>query len=351
VGRCLDGPEGRLSDMTDTVHWDRVAAGLQRDNYRMIWRPYGLPEITDPEHSVFHDGQIQPSWEVPRKIVVQPAITGAFYSRRANPNQPQTTAEILAAARECVQAGASAVHIHVRDDRGYNTLSVERFEEVVLPLREEFPDLSIDGCYVCALAGEWEQMKIALKRQLLDAVPINTAAVYNGDALFAKPAPMILEKTRLVLEAGARPIVAVYADADVDNAYRYLFASGLLESGQIWCMLPALPGCSPMNTPQQMIDGFQRMTRQIRDVDPDAKILVCSAGRASSYLVTLAALAGFHIRVGMEDTVWRWPHRSEKVESNLQAFESARGIVTLLGREVATPTEYREIMGLARIVA
>ncbi|MDT5371301.1 MAG: hypothetical protein QOC62_5732, partial [Mycobacterium sp.] len=27
--------------MSDTVHWDRVAAGLQRDQHRMIWRPYG----------------------------------------------------------------------------------------------------------------------------------------------------------------------------------------------------------------------------------------------------------------------------------------------------------------------
>jgi 3-keto-5-aminohexanoate cleavage enzyme len=337
--------------MSDTVHWDRVAAGLQRDRHRMIWRPYGLPEITDPEHSVFHDGEIQPSWDVPQKIVVQSAITGAFFTRHANPNQPQTPAEILEAARQCVYAGASAIHIHVRDDRGYNTLSVKRFEEVVLPLREEFPDLSIDGCYVCALAGEWEQMKIALDRKILDAVPINTAAVYNGDALFAKPAPMILEKTRLVLEAGARPIVAVYADADVDNAKRYLFASGLLEPGQIWCILPALPGCSPMNNPQQMIDGLQRVTRSIRDVDPDAKMLVCSAGRASSYLVTLAALAGLNIRVGMEDTVWRWPHRQDKLESNLQAFETARDIVTLLGREVATPAEYREIMGLASVKA
>jgi 3-keto-5-aminohexanoate cleavage enzyme len=337
--------------MSDTVHWDRVAAGLQRDQHRMIWRPYGLPEITDPEHSVFHDGEIQPSWDVPQKIVVQSAITGAFFTRHANPNQPQTTAEILEEARQCVHAGASAIHIHVRDDRGYNTLSVERFEEVVLPLREEFPDLSIDGCYVCALAGEWEQMKIALDRKILDAVPINTAAVYNGDALFAKPAPMILEKTRLVLEAGARPIVAVYADADVDNAKRYLFASGLLEPGQIWCILPALPGCSPMNNPVQMIDGLQRFTRSIRDVDPEAKLLVCSAGRASSYLVTLAALLGLNIRVGMEDTVWRWPHRQDKLESNLQAFETARDIVTLLGREVATPAEYREIMGLASVTA
>jgi 3-keto-5-aminohexanoate cleavage enzyme len=100
-----------------------------------------------------------------------------------------------------------------------------------------------------------------------------------------------------------------------------------------------------------MIDGLQRITRLIRNVDSDAKLLVCSAGRASSYLVTLAALAGLHIRVGMEDTVWRWPHRQEKIESNLQAFEAARDIVTLLGREVATPAAYREIMGLASVKA
>jgi 3-keto-5-aminohexanoate cleavage enzyme len=49
--------------------------------------------------------------------------------------------------------------------------------------------------------------------------------------------------------------------------------------------------------------------------------------------------------------VWRWPHRQEKLESNLQAFKAARDIVTLLGREVATPAEYREIMGLASVKA
>ncbi|MGH3756390.1 3-keto-5-aminohexanoate cleavage protein [Actinophytocola sp.] len=332
--------------MTDTVRWDRVARALERDQYRMIWKPYGLPEITDPEHSAFHEGPVQSAWDIPPKIIIQSAITGAFFTRNANPNQPQTTAEILQSARACAQAGASAIHVHVRDDRGYNTLSVERFEEVVLPLRAEFPGISIDGCYVCALAGEWEQMKIALERRILDAVPINPTAVYNGDALFAKPVGMMLEKTRLVLASGARPIIAVYTDADVDNAARYLFASGLLGTHQLWCVLPALPGCSPMNNPLQMVDGLLRITRAIHDVDPEATILVCAAGRASSYLVTVAAALGLHIRVGMEDTVWRWPHRSERLESNLQALESAKAMVASLGREVATFAEYREILDL-----
>jgi 3-keto-5-aminohexanoate cleavage enzyme len=332
--------------MADSVDWEHVRKGLERERHRMIWRPYGLPEIVDPERSRFHAGPIQTTWPVPDKISVQTAITGAFFTRTANPAQPISPDEILDHARECVRAGASSIHLHVRDDRGYNALDVGRFKAVIGPLREEFPDLAIDGCYVCALDGEWDQMKKALSERLLDAVPINTAVVYNGDSLFAKPVPVILEKTRLLIEHDTKPIVAVYTDADVSNADRFLFRSGLLDEGQIWCVLPALPGCSPMDNPYQMIDGLLRLVRLVYDTDPKAKIVVCSAGRASSYLVTVAATLGLDIRVGMEDTVWRWPHRDEKLASNLQAFLTAKAIAQALGRDVRTPAEYRQAMGL-----
>lgn len=335
--------------MKDTVRWDLVKAGMERAQGRMIWKPYGLPEIVDPEHSAFHEGHIQPAWDVSGVMIVQSAITGAFFTRKANPNQPITTAEILGSARECARAGASAIHLHVRDERGYNVLSLDRFRAVVDPLREEFPGIAIDGCYVCALPGEWQEMERALDARILDAVPINTTAVFNGDSLFAKPVPMMLEKTRLVLESGAKPIIAVYTDADVNNAERFLFRSDLLGEGQAWCVLPALPGCSPMENPRQMLDGLLRITSLIRDVDKAATILVCAAGRASSYLVTVAAVLGLHIRVGMEDTVWRWPHRQEKLESNLQALEAAKVIAGVVGRDVATFDQYREIMGMPAV--
>jgi 3-keto-5-aminohexanoate cleavage enzyme len=329
----------------DTVRWDLVEEGLQRARERMIWRPYGYPQIVDPSHTAFHDGEIQSAWSVPDRIVVQSAITGAFFTRDANPKQPITPAEILEQARQCVLAGASAIHLHVRDDAGYNTLDISRFQAVVEPLRAEFPDIFIDGCYVCALDGEWAEMKRGLKLGLLDAVPINTAATYTGDALFAKPIPVILEKTRLVLDSGALPIVAVYTDADVNNADRYLFRSGLLGEGQVWCVLPGLPGGSPMENPFQMVDGLLRMVRLINDTDPSAKILICAAGRASSFLATVAATLGLNVRVGMEDTVWRWPHRDEKLDSNLDAFVAMKSIVEGLGRDVVGHADYRSFMG------
>ena len=335
--------------MANTVRWDVVKKGLERARHRIIWRPYGFPEIVDPSHSIFHEGEIQQKWDIPDKIIICAAVSGGFFTTRANPNQPVAPAHIRQEALDCLRAGASSIHIHARDARGYSTLSVKLFEEIIDPIRDEFPDVSVDGCLVTAVDGEWEEMQRTLDMRLLDGVPINPTAVFNGDALLAKPVPLLLEKTRLVQEAGLKPIIAVYTDADVNNADRYLFRSGMLESPSYWNILPALPGASPMENPRQMTEGLMRMVGLIRDVDPAAVIMVCAAGRASSYLFTLAATMGLHIRVGMEDTVWRWPHKDEKLTSNLQAFEMAKTMAGVLGREVATPAETRQMLGLPAV--
>jgi 3-keto-5-aminohexanoate cleavage enzyme len=185
---------------------------------------------------------------------------------------------------------------------------------------------------------------------ILDAVPVNTAATYVGDALFAKPIPVIMEKARLIQEAGAKVLIACYTDADVSNADRYLMKPGLVAPGAYWAILPALPGCSPMENPRQMVDGLTRIASSIYDIDPDATILVCAAGRAAMYVVTLAASMGLHVRVGMEDTMWLWPHRDDLVKSNVEFLGLAKQLAAVLGRDVATHAEYRDIVGMPQAV-
>jgi 3-keto-5-aminohexanoate cleavage enzyme len=329
-----------------SIDWDRVNKGLERDRQRLIWRPYGAPRVLDLDHSAFFPERINPPWPMPEKMIVSVAITGAFFQKQANPDQPVAPNEIHEHARACAAAGASTVHIHVRDDNGYNTLDLDRFKQVIDPLREEFPQLAIDGCLVSSLDGEWEEMKRVLNAGVLDATPINTTTVYLGDTLFAKPIPMMLEKTRLVQESGVKPILACYSEADVSNAGRFLIRSGLVETPAYWIVLPALPGCSPMENPRQMVDGLLRMSSLIYDIDPEGIILVCAAGRPSTHLVTVAAALGLHIRVGMEDTIYLWPHRDDLVTSNMQALEMAKELAGLVGREVADQTEYRKMVGL-----
>jgi 3-keto-5-aminohexanoate cleavage enzyme len=330
-----------------SIDWDRVSKGVAREGKKMIWRPYGIPTVMDLEHTCYHDAPISEPWsEIPEQMIVSVAITGAFFRKDQNPNQAITPEEILASAREVAIAGASAIHIHVRDDDGYNVLSPERFAAVIQPLHDEFPDVPVDACLVPALDGEWDKMIDVLDSGLLDAAPINSTATYIGDSLFVKPTPILLEKTRKILEAGSVPEIAIYTDADVSNADRYLFKSGLLKSGATWLVLPALPGCSPMENPRQMVSSLTRTVEAVRDVDPEAVIMVCAAGRASTYLATLAAVMGLHIRVGMEDTYFKWPHREDKVTSNLEAFQLAKQLAEVVGRRIATPAETRSIMGL-----
>ena len=71
-----------------------------------------------------------------QKLIITAAITGSRITREITPHIPLTPAEIVQSAFECWQAGASVVHIHVRDPgTGRGTQDVEVFRRVVEPLR------------------------------------------------------------------------------------------------------------------------------------------------------------------------------------------------------------------------
>jgi 3-keto-5-aminohexanoate cleavage enzyme len=62
-------------------------------------------------------------------------------------------------------------------------------------------------------------------------------------------------------------------------------------------------------------------------------------------------LLGLHVRVGMEDTLWPYPHRDDIIKRNVDHFLQMKAIAELLGRELMTAAEYREAIGLPPKVA
>lgn len=335
--------------MSDRINWEQVRKWRERAGLKAIWHPFGLPEALNMFTSKYADIEAMPRWPVPRKVAIAAAITGAFASTGSNPNQPLTPEEIRQSAEECIKAGATSIHLHVRDGRGYNVLDTSLFSEVISPLRAAYPEMSFDGCLVAVSDQESDAMVEMIGTGLLDLVPVNPIAVYLGDSLLAKPPHALIAKTRLLQEAGIKPQVAVYTDGDIDNARRYLIDSGLLRPPFFWCVLPALPGCSPMNNPRQMIEGLSRMVNTIYDIDRDSIIMVCGAGRASTYVATLAMLMGLHVRVGMEDTIWKWPHRDDLIQNNAEHIRLLTAMANALGREVMSPGEYVEFAGLTAL--
>lgn len=240
------------------------------------------------------------------------------------------------------------LHVHVRDDNGYNTLDYDKFHEVLDPIKEEFPDVIIDGCLVANRPGYWEAMENILKEHLFDISPVNCTANYAGDRVFAPYPYQIIEKAELLMKYNCKPHMAVFNDGDVDNAYRYLIATKLVEPPYDFGILPALPGCSSMNSPERMLEGLMRINGLIQEAAPGAHVITCCAGRASSYLAAASLLLGMSVRVGMEDTPWMWPHKDDLITSNAEIFKMFRDMAKMLGRELYTSEEYRQVMQIAK---
>jgi len=337
----------------DNVRWDIVEQFSEQYGKHAYSIPFGAPNVTHPTNTIFAEDSVdvQPRWNTPDKIIVSTTIVGAFYNKSGNPNHPTTFEEIYQSAREVCKAGAPILHIHVRNEQGFNVLDPVQLIDIFKRIKDEFPEVAIDTCLVPMDEASWDKFIQMLDTGLIESSPVNTCATYCGDFLLVKYPHVMLAKAKKLLEYGVRTRVAVYNDGDIDNADRWLFKTGLMETGatgkpSYWGVLPALPGGTPMNSPKAMVEGLMFMCNRIQEIDKDAIIQVCASGRASTYLATQAILLGHHLRVGMEDTVWRWPHKNDHITSNAECFLQYKQLCELLGRQVVTPKEYRQILGL-----
>jgi uncharacterized protein (DUF849 family) len=315
--------------------------------------PLGLAEARRQENAAPHQFvsgfELQDAWQVPSKIAINVAV-----SPRAEIDQGTTTArgsfeQYIEAASEVIEAGACGVHLdfgYVVDRAGRlltDLPAVEAYGAVLEPLRARFGDKFVANLNV--LNGKtFEECLSPAVAGLAEVAP---CAAGHPDA-FMIPAIQTCERY------GVKPEIVVHDCGEIDLARRKLIETNVVQKRYNWIILFGLPfsrgrtlisGTWVRDT-QDMAQQLFLMVNQIRSLDPDSQITVCAAGRATLYLTTLATMMGVHIRVGTEDTGWKYPHRSERFAGNLEVFEAARDIASRLGREPATADEYRAMLGL-----
>jgi len=59
-------------------------------------------------------------------------------------------------------------------------------------------------------------------------------------------------------------------------------------------------------------------------------------------------LLGLNVRVGKEDTVWRWPHKDEKIKRNVDTYLATKQLAQILGREEYVPDEWRQKLNMRK---
>ena len=71
------------------------------------------------------------------KLVINVAPVGGIHGKEANPNLPEQPDEIAEQVYECYQAGASVVHLHVRDRAGKPTKDLNIYRDVIERIKEK----------------------------------------------------------------------------------------------------------------------------------------------------------------------------------------------------------------------
>ncbi len=308
----------------------------------------------------FGDPKIQERWKIPSKIIIKAAISGRSAIGRAlrdayqdlKGNFPSTVREYIRGAREALAGGAAGIHFdigQIADSQGNELDSrmpiIEVYRQMLQPLKEEFGDrLVVD---VNILRGsDFNEAVSPIKEGLAEMAPV--AAGYNRE--------WVTEAVKVLQDHGCKPEIVIHGSGEVGLAKQRLIDTGILQKPYYFIVLIGTPmdsGFSPFSftylpTPYDMCKQLITVVEQIRAIDESSVIIVCAAGRATHYLTTLATLLGLHIRVGTEDTIWKYPHRDEVLAGNGEAVESAAAMSRLLGREPATANEYRKLVGLLR---
>lgn len=176
----------------------------------------------------------------------------------------------------------------------------------------------------------------------LDALPqtagLENGSVNFGDEVFATSRPESLRIIELARERG----VAVEAEAfDIGHV---VAAAELHRTGQ-------LPGVLPVNLVIGVpggIDGSpEAIDAMLLPLPPGSTWTGTAIGRSQRRMLALAILRGATgIRVGLVDNVYRC--RGVLAESNAQLVADVADLVRTLWREVATPSEARELFGLIK---
>ena len=263
------------------------------------------------------------------------APVGGELSREQQPSLPLAPDEIAEEVARCREAGASMVHLHVRDQAGAPTQSMESFDDAMEAIRRAAPDIVIQpstGGSVGMTEDERSQ-PLELKPEM---ATLTTGTVNFGDEVFANPYPLVERFFLRMRDLGVQPEFEVFDTGMVETAKRLTAVHDPEPRHQHYDLVLGVPG-GMAGTPDAVL-------YMARSLPPGATWSATGIGRAH-LPVTLTALAlGGNVRTGFEDTIYY--ERGRLAASNEELIARVARLAREIGREIATPDQAREIVGI-----
>lgn len=269
------------------------------------------------------------------KLIITACICGAEVTKEQNPAVPYTVEEIAREAKSAYDAGASLIHLHVREDDGTPTQSKERFEVCIKAIKEVCPDaivqVSTGGAVGMSNDERLQPLQLNPEMATLDCGTCN----FGGDEIFVNTENMIKDFVEKMNARNVKPEIEVFDKGMVDMAIR-LHNKGYIKAPMHFDFVMGVNG------------GISAEARDlvfmVGSIPAGSTWTVAGVGRNQFPMAVMGILMGGHVRVGFEDNVYL--EKGVPAASNGQLVEKVVRLAKELGREIATPAEARAILGL-----
>ena len=268
------------------------------------------------------------------KMVITCAVCGAETTRDQNPNLPLTPQEIADSSYQAYLAGASIIHLHVRDQHGNPTQDIDVFRRTVDLIRAKCDvviEVTTGGAVGMTPEERLQPMALEPEMASLDCGTVNFADDYILNTL-----PLMREFAREMAALNVRPTLECF---DLSHVYasRVLIKEGLVE--------PPFHYGLVMNAPGGIQYDAETLGFFVRRLPQGSHWTVMGIGGRASLQSHFGALSlGGFIRVGLEDNVYLG--KGVLAESNARLVERAARISREAGCEIARPQHVREMLAL-----
>ena len=269
------------------------------------------------------------------KLIITACICGAEVTKAHNPAVPYTVDELVREAKSAYDAGASIIHLHVREDDGTPTQDAGRFKDCREAIQAACPDVIIQPSTggAMGMSNDERLQPITLNPEMatLDCGTCN----FGGDEIFVNTKNMIKDFAKKMAARGIKPEIEVFDKGMIDMALR-LHKKGYIQAPMHFDFVMGVNGG---------ISGEPRDLLFMRESIPaDATWTVAGVGRYEFPMITMGILMGGHVRVGFEDNVYL--AKGVLAKTNGELVAKAVRIAKELGRDIASPSEARKILGL-----
>jgi uncharacterized protein (DUF849 family) len=288
------------------------------------------------------------------EVVLTCAVTGAGDTTGRSPHVPVTPVEIANSAIEAARAGASCVHIHVRDPQsGKGSRDPALFRETVDRIRQSGVDVVIN--LTAGMGGDWTPSKdnwampgpgtdmIGPDERLVhvkDCLPeicsldCGTLNFGNDDTIYISTPPILRRMATLTKEWGVKPELEVFELGHIRFA-KAMYAEGLLSDPPMFQLCLGIPWGA-----DQTVEIMAAMKAQL---PPGASWASFGISRMQMPMAAAAVALGGNVRVGLEDNLFL---DRGVLATNAQLVERARKMIESMGARVLTPQEARNKLNL-----